>query len=108
MDRGRLRGHRQLTRLAVPHLATPDDHHPEWPDHTTKEVLGDQTNYSDQLAALASTLQDGMPLRNRLDDSVDNAELIDCYRRTRRDGDTSSRPTSQPRFSRSPNTSAGS
>ena len=106
MDRGRLRGHRQLTRLAVPHLANRMIIIRS--GQTTKEVLGDQTNYSDQLAALASTLQDGMPLRNRLDDSVDNAELIDCYRRTRRDGDTSSRPTSQPRFSRSPNTSAGS
>ena len=90
MDRGRLRGHRQLTRLAVPHL-----------DNrmiiirsgqTTEEVLGDQTNYTDQLAALASTLQDGMPLRNRLDDSVDNAadRLLPA---ARRDGDTSSRPT---------------
>ena len=59
---------------------------------TTEEVLGDQTNYTDQLAALASSLQDGMPFRNRLDDSVAKAELIDCYRRTRHDVDTSSRP----------------
>jgi hypothetical protein len=58
------------TAFAVPHLA----------------------NYNDQLAALASSLQDGMPFRNRLDDSVAKAELIDCYRRTRHDVDTSSRP----------------
>ncbi len=41
---------------------------------------------------LPSSLQDGMPLRNRLDDSVAKAELIDCYRRTRHDVDTSSQP----------------
>jgi hypothetical protein len=35
-------------------------------------------------------VQDGMPFRNRLDDSVANAELIDCYRRTRHDVDASS------------------
>ena len=59
---------------------------------TTEEVLGDQTNYTDQLAALASSLQNGMPFRNRLHDSVANAELIDCDRRTRHDVDTRSRP----------------
>ena len=44
MDRGRLRGHRQLTRLAVPHL----DNRMiiVRSGQTTEEVLGDQTNGS--------------------------------------------------------------
>ncbi len=77
------------TAFAVPHL---DRMIIIRSGQTTEEVLGDQTNYTDQLAALASSLQDGMPFRNRLDDSVAKAELIDCYRRTRHDVDTSSRP----------------
>jgi hypothetical protein len=53
MDRGRLRGYRSSPAFAVPHL-----------DNrmiiirsgqTTEEVLGDQTNYTEQLAALASS-----------------------------------------------------
>jgi hypothetical protein len=44
----------QLTRLRGTNApGQPDDHHPEWPDHGG--VLGDQTNYTDQLAALASS-----------------------------------------------------
>ena len=45
-------------------------------------ALGDQTFYTDQLAALASSLQAGMPFRNRLNNSVANAELIDCTEAT--------------------------
>lgn len=49
--------------------------------HTT-EAHGDQTSYTYQLANLASTLQDGAPFLVDIDDSVENAELIDeCYRR---------------------------
>jgi hypothetical protein len=91
MDRGRLRGHRQLTRLAVPHL-----------DNRMIIIRSGQTTPRRKYSAtrpttltswrrLPSSLQDGIPLRNRLDDSVDKAELIDCYRRTRHDVDTSSR-----------------
>jgi hypothetical protein len=90
MDRGRLSvATASSPAFAVPHL---DRMIIIRSGQTTEEVLGDQTNNTDQLAALASSLQDGMPFRNRLDDSVANAELIDCYRRNRHDVDASSRP----------------
>ena len=68
------------TAFAVPHLA----------------------NYTDQLAALASSLQDGMPFRNRLDDSVakGRADRLLPADPARRRHELAT--TSQPRFSRSP------
>jgi predicted dehydrogenase len=52
-------------------------------DGSTKEqILGDQSSYTYQLAALADTLQTGAEFLIDVDDSVANAELIDeVYRR---------------------------
>lgn len=60
---------------AVPHL---DNRVIIIPVARPRGALGDQTFYTDHLAALASSLQDGMPFRNRLNNSVAKAELIDC------------------------------
>jgi len=47
-----------------------------------EQILGDQTSYTYQLAALADTLQTGAEFLIDVDDSVANAELIDeVYRR---------------------------
>ena len=51
-------------------------------DGTEEEILGDQTSYTYQLAALAETLQTGAPFLIDVDDSVANAELIDDVYRT--------------------------
>jgi hypothetical protein len=51
-------------------------------DSTEEEILGDQTSYSYQLAALAETLQTGTPFLIDVNDSVANAELIDDVYRT--------------------------
>jgi len=49
---------------------------------TTEEVLGDQTSYTYQLAALAAALRGGPDFPAGIDGSVVNADLIDeCYRR---------------------------
>jgi predicted dehydrogenase len=45
--------------------------------NTEEEILGDQTSYTYQLAALAETLQTGAEFLLDVDDSVANAELID-------------------------------
>jgi predicted dehydrogenase len=44
---------------------------------TEEQTLGDQTSYTYQLAALATTLQTGTEFLIDVDDSVANAELID-------------------------------
>ena len=50
---------------------------------TVTEVLGDQTSYTYQLAAVAATLRDGTPFLLPDEDAVANAELIDArYRAT--------------------------
>jgi predicted dehydrogenase len=51
-------------------------------DSTEEEILGDQTSYTYQLAALAETLQTGTPFLIDVNDSVANAELIDDVYRT--------------------------
>jgi predicted dehydrogenase len=45
---------------------------------TTTEAAGDQTSYTYQLAALASTLREGAAFPVDLDDAVANAEFIDA------------------------------
>jgi len=66
--------------FAVPHL---DNRIVISRDGSTEEqILGDQTSYSYQLAALENTLQNGAEFLIDVDDSVANAELIDeVYRR---------------------------
>ncbi len=66
--------------FAVPHL---DNRIVISRDGSTEEqILGDQTSYTYQLAALADTLQTGTEFLIDVDDSVANAELIDeVYRR---------------------------
>jgi hypothetical protein len=49
---------------------------------TEARILGDQTSYVYQLAALAETLQTGADFLIDVDDSVANAELIDDVYRT--------------------------
>ncbi len=51
-------------------------------DSAEEQILGDQTSYSYQLAALAETLQTGTPFLIDVNDSVANAELIDDVYRT--------------------------
>lgn len=46
-------------------------------DNTEEEILGDQTSYTYQLAALTETLRTGAPFLIDVNDSVANAELID-------------------------------
>jgi hypothetical protein len=46
-------------------------------DSIEEEILGDQTSYTYQLAALAETLLTGAPFLIDVNDSVANAELID-------------------------------
>jgi len=61
--------------FAVPHL---DNRIVITRDGSTEEqILGEQTSYAYQLAALADTLQTGAEFVIDLDDSVANAELID-------------------------------
>jgi hypothetical protein len=49
---------------------------------TDRQILGGQTSYTYQLAALAETLQTGAEFLIDVDDSVANAELIDDVYRT--------------------------
>jgi hypothetical protein len=74
------RGSAVVPAFAVPHmdnrvLITRDG-------STEEEIMGDQTSYAYQLAALTKTLQTGVDFLIDVDDSVANAELIDDVYRT--------------------------
>jgi predicted dehydrogenase len=74
------RGSAVVPAFAVPHM---DNRIMITRDGSTEvQILGDQTSYTYQLAALAEALQTGAEFLIDVDDSVANAELIDDVYRT--------------------------